>query len=154
MISVIRNWEISPYYGYWLDRPASVGALIESIAGTITAFVYRGDTNPIHNMPGVPLVQLLEPILLGVGLWTVYNQRHRANYLLILLFFGLGVLPDMWIDGSPDYRWLVILQPILYMILGIGAVEIINIARQQIDYPLKLNGHLSLNSCPAWFYFC
>ena len=138
IISVLRNWEISPYYGYWLDRPSSVGALVESIAGTIAAFVYRGDTNPTHNMPGVPITQLLEPVLLGVGLWTVYNQRHRPNYYLILLFLGLGILPDMWIDGSPDYRWLVIIQPALYMVLGIGALAIIKIARQQIHYPPQI----------------
>lgn len=148
IISVLRNWEISPYYGYWLDRPASVGAFIESIAGTITAFVYRGDTNPTHNMPGVPLLQLIEPVLLGVGLWTAYNRRRQPNYLLILLFFGLGVLPDMWIDGAPDYRWLVIIQPALYMLLGIGVVEIIRLVREQSEYPSQLEWARTFNLLP------
>lgn len=148
IISVVRNWEISPYYGFWLDRPASVGMFIESMAGTITAFVYRGDTNPTHNMPGIPLTQLIEPILLIVGLWKIYKERYRPNYLLILLFFGLGLLPDIWINGRPDYRWMVILLPLLYMILGIGVFEIISLSRDARIFPAQSTDSTGFNIVP------
>ncbi|MCI0714140.1 MAG: glycosyltransferase family 39 protein [Chloroflexi bacterium] len=140
VISVLRNWTISGPYIFVAERPSSVVAFLESIRSTVLAFFLEGDHNPAHNVPGLPVIQLIEPVLLVVGIWIVIRRRHLPNYFLLLAFAGVSLVPDMWLDGGPDYTMLVFALPATYMLIGNGAVEIVNLVTDADNYPLRLVG--------------
>jgi 4-amino-4-deoxy-L-arabinose transferase-like glycosyltransferase len=140
VISVLRNWTISGPYIFISERPPSIVAFLESIGSTLLAFLIEGDQNPAHNLPGLPVIQFIEPVLLVVGIWIVIQRRHLPNYFLLLAFAGLSLLPDMWLDGGPDYTMLVFALPLTYMLIGIGAVEILKLVADANNYPEQLVG--------------
>lgn len=137
-ISVVRNWDISGPYIFIAERPSDLLSLAESIGQTLLAFVIRGDENPAHNLPGMPITQLMEPVLLFIGITVTFLRRHLPNYNLILIFVIVGLLPDMWVAGGPDYTLLGFMLPFTYMLIGIGAVEAIQIIRKQTYFPRRL----------------
>lgn len=147
IVSVARNLTISGPYLFWTERPESVIDFGKSIRDTVLAFFWSGDINPAHNLPGLPLTQLLEPVFLVLGLSIILRKRRNPKYLLVLIFFVLGLLPDMWVRGGSDFRLLTFAMPTLYMIIGLGIVEAVRIAGNQKTVPLRLQ---KFQSHPRW----
>lgn len=141
LISVLRNPSISGISFFWYERPVTLGAFIDSVWGTLRAFLGifgRGDPDPAHNVPGLPLILPLEFVFLLVGLLAAGLRWRQANFGLVLIFFAIGLLPDMWLQEGPDYPALTFVMPLLYMLIGIGVIEAIQFIQRQRDIPAQM----------------
>ncbi|MBI5929165.1 MAG: glycosyltransferase family 39 protein [Chloroflexi bacterium] len=150
-ISVLRNPTYSGPYIFIAERPSSIIALIESIGKTILGFFWleAGDKNPAHNVPGLPLISYIEPVFLIFGIYGAVRLRRQANYGLLLIFFVLGLLPDMWLDKGPDYRALSFVSPLVYMLIGVGVFELVRFIKQS-DIPISLSWLKKQQGRLAW----
>lgn len=138
LISFLRTASISGLYIFWRERPTSPLNLLESAGHTLVAFAWRGDANPAYNIPGLALLPPEGALVVAVGIsMAVWRWRH-PNYALLLIFFGLGLLPDMWLRGGPDYQALAFVNPLLYIFIGVGVVEFFRILHENTDPPEKL----------------
>jgi hypothetical protein len=139
LLSILRDPPSSNLYILWANRPPDTAAFFESTFKTFLAFwIRRGDTNPAHNIPGLPLTSLVEPVLLTVGIAVSLRRWRLPNYGLILIFFILGLLPDIWLNGGPDYTALTFVSPIIYILIGIGLVESYRFLRTNQEIPERL----------------
>jgi hypothetical protein len=141
LISVLREPSTAGLYVLWEDRPTSPLNLLESLLNTIIAFFVRGDNDPTRNVPGIPLLGTPEGgVMMTVGLVTSILRWREARYGLLLLFFVLGLLPDIWLRGGPDNDALVFASPIAYILISVGVVETFRIFRDNTELPKQLQG--------------
>lgn len=139
LISILRNPQASGLYTLWIERPESVLAFAESIGRTVLAFFVRGDRDPTHNVPGIPILSSAEGgVLLAVGIVISALRWRNPNYALLLILFVLGLLPDIWLQGGPDYNALAFIGPLVYLLMGIGVVELVRILRDNAEPPERL----------------
>lgn len=138
LISFLRTASVSGLYVFWRDRPTSPLNLLESIGHTLVAFAWRGDADPAHNIPGLALLPPEGALIAAVGLIAALWRWRKPNYALLVIFFILGLLPDMWLRGGPDYEALAFVNPLVYILIGVGVVEFFRILRENSDPPEKL----------------
>lgn len=139
LISVLRNPQNTGLHILWDNHPRTILDFFESIGHTIINFFFLGDRVPSHNIPGIPFLSTPEGgVILLVGIIITASRWRRPNYALMLIFFGLGLLPDMWLQGGPDYTALIFLTPITYILVGIGVVETFRILRESTEIPEQL----------------
>lgn len=150
LISVLRIPTFSGPFIFIAERPASPIALLESAGKTLLALFWQGDENPAHNVPSLPLISTPSGVLLILGLVSAARRWREPNYGLLLIFFILGLLPDMWLDGGPDFRALSFLPPLCYLLIGVGVLEIVRIARQQTDLPTSLSWFANRQGWAKW----
>lgn len=139
LISVLRNPQAAGLYTLWAERPESILDFLESSGRTGLAFFVRGDRDPTHNVPGLPALSSIEGgLLMTVGLVIAGLRWRNPNYALVLILFGLSILPDIWLQGGPDYTALAFAGPLVYLLVGIGVVELLQILRTNTDPPARL----------------
>lgn len=139
LISVIRIPNAAGLYVLWEDRPTSPLNFIESIGSTAVAFFVRGDSDPTTNVPGMPFLSTPEGgVMMTVGLIVCILRWQQARYSLILIFFLLGLLPDIWLRSGADNNALAFASPLAYILIGIGVVETLRIFRDSTDLPEQL----------------
>ena len=139
LISVLRAPTSTGFHQFWENRPASIWDFIDSLGRTILAFFFIGDKNPAHNIPGIPLLSTPEfGVIMLVGIMIAAIRWRYPNYTLVLIFFTLGLLPDIWLKGGPDYTALAFLNPLIYIFVGIGIVETFRILRENTEPPERL----------------
>ncbi len=139
LISLLRNISNSGLYFLWLERPTDPIDLLRSIGHTFQAFFYPGDSNPTHNLPRLPLTSTPEGgIFVLVGLVVSVTRWRQPRYALVIIFFGLGLLPDMWMTGGPNFGALAFANPLVYILLGIGVIETFRILSENIEPPERL----------------
>lgn len=120
LISVLRNPDLSGVGLFWRQRPESVLGLAESLVKTVGGFFYRGDSDPSHNVPVLPLMPPIWFLLSVVGFIYGVRRWREPAYGLILIALGVGLLPDIWLREGPDFSAMLLLQPILYIYAGLG----------------------------------
>lgn len=138
IVSFLRASSNSGIYILWVERSSSPREFFESLIHTVMAFFWKGDSDPAYNVPGLPLIFTLEGALLLVGLGTGILRWRQPNYGLLLIFFGLGLLPDIWLRGGPSFAALALVSPLAYIWIGIGVVEVYQFLRDSLELPKRL----------------
>lgn len=139
LISILRNPSASGLAILWTERPTDPLDFFESIGRTILAFLVRGDRDPTHNVPALPLISPVEGVLVPIGLFIAIVRWRQPNYGLVLIFFSLGLLPDMWLSNGPNYGALAFINPIIYILVGIGMVSTFRFLLENRDLPQRLS---------------
>jgi hypothetical protein len=138
LISVVREPSATSLNVLWAQRPPDPLAFFESIGRTLLAFGFSGDSSPTHNIPDLPFISATEAVLLYVGIWNAVRRWRQPAYALVLIFFLLGLLPDIWLNEGPSYPALTFLIPSMYMLVGIGVIETLRFMQNQRDIPERL----------------
>ncbi|MBE2266803.1 MAG: glycosyltransferase family 39 protein [Anaerolinea sp.] len=96
--------------------PRVANAFVNGLGGL---FIY-GDPNPIHNLPGRPLLDLVSGLFLVLGLITALRCWKQSRCVLLLLAL-LFITPLALITtASPDFPALSGLLPLLALLFGLG----------------------------------
>ncbi len=84
----------------------SVSAVIDNLIAVAGMFVWRGDENWRHNLPGRPVFDALNAILfvagLGLAIWRVLRARAGA-WLLVLTLWAVLLIPTVLSDRAPHF---------------------------------------------------
>ena len=109
-------------------NPANNGiSLVAHTAQTLGMFAFTGDPNPRHNVASLPLLGWPLLALAGAGAYRCWRRRSQPAYALLLLGIPVFMLPPLLgIDGwAPHFLRSVGLAPFLAGVIGIGAVEVV-----------------------------
>ncbi|MCK6578971.1 MAG: glycosyltransferase family 39 protein [Anaerolineae bacterium] len=106
------------------DFPASLSRLIETLAAGINGFLFVGDLNPAHNMPGRPLFDLVSGVIMAVGLLTAAGRIRESGNTLLLLALLFLVPATLLAPASPNFLITSALLPPLAMLFGMGVSTI------------------------------
>lgn len=105
---------------YAADRLSPFKALVDGLAGLF----FLGDDNPVRNLPGRPLVDLISGLLMLVGLLTAVRHWRQPRCTLTLIF-ALLLFPAAFLaSGSPNFLAITALLPLLALFAGLGAVTL------------------------------
>ena len=99
--------------------------LLRSIAEGLQAIIYNGDMNPLHNLPGRPLVDAFSGLSMLAGIVICFQRRHRPRFMLMLIMFFLTLPAALIVENSPNFARMSVIMPQLSIFAGIGFYSII-----------------------------
>jgi hypothetical protein len=93
---------------------------LQAIGDSITGIFFEGDANPVRNVPGRPLVDLISGMLMLVGLLTALRYWQKPRFLLLLItVLVLAPVALLTVDGANFLSFSAIL-PLLALFFGLG----------------------------------
>ncbi len=98
---------------------------LHSIVDGLLAIVAAGDANPLHNLPGRPLVDAFSGLFMLVGLVICFMRRHRPRFMLMLIMFVLTLPAALIVEDSPNFHRMNVLLPLLAIFFGMGVYSVI-----------------------------
>jgi hypothetical protein len=120
----------------------SPGALWDSVLKTFGGLVWRGDSNPRLNLPGRPLLDPLQSVLLVTGTVVLLRRLRQPVSLFILLWTGMMLMPGLLSDYPPHFARLCGVLPPLVLLITLGGMTL-------TDGLHKLNRALAWGVMPA-----
>ena len=98
---------------YWDNFPR---ALLDGLQGILLA----GDADPLHNLPGRPLVEMFSGVAIIIGIVISLLRRHRPRFALLLIMFTVTLPAAFIVPGSPNFARMSVIMPQLALFFGIG----------------------------------
>lgn len=94
--------------------------LLKNIGAVLGMFAWRGDANPHHNLPELPVLDIFTaaPFLIGL-LWSLRNWRRPAA-LFLLLNLGVMLTPTIFSESAPQFRRAIGALPLVILLIGVG----------------------------------
>ena len=129
--------------------------LLRSVVDGLLAIVQTGDLNPLHNLPGRPLVDTFSGIFMLIGMVICFQRRHRPRFMLMLIMFFLTLPAALIVEASPNFARMSVIMPQLAIFFGMGFYSIIR-SRIFVDVVFRrlaitaILGLLALNLVWTW----
>ncbi len=123
------------FAGYTIDQLAPLQAVWDGMRGLF----FVGDPNPIYNIPGRPLFDLISGVVILLGFLAALRYWRKPRFMLLLLaLFILSPIAFLNVN-SPDFHRYPVLLPVLALLFGLGVSALYhNLARR--TRPLVLVG--------------
>lgn len=121
LISILRSPESSDVYILWLDRPRGMSDMGDSILSTFVGLFLDGDADPTRNVPGLPLLWPVWFVFFVVGTVVAIRRWREPVFALLLIILVVGLLPDLWMRGGPDFSALAVAHSVMFILTGLGA---------------------------------
>lgn len=120
LISTIRLPGLSGISRLWGDYNITQVSPIQSYLDGLLGLFIAGDENPLHNLPGRPLIDLVSGLLLLVGFLTAFRGWRQPRFALPLIAFAL-LSPVVFLSAqSPNFQQYLLLLPVVALFFGIG----------------------------------
>lgn len=105
------------------DSPRQM-SLIESLTRGLGGVFLSGDNDPLFNLPGRPMIDVVSGLLLLIGVVTAvrYWRQPRCALLLISVIFLLPLA--VFARRSPNFLAFSALLPVLALLYGLGVVTL------------------------------
>jgi hypothetical protein len=98
---------------------------LQAIADGLAGIVFVGDSNPAHNLPGRPLVDIVSGVFMLVGLLTAVRYRRKPRYTLLLIATAVLAPLAFLTADSPNFLAFSPLLPLLALYFGLGVSTIL-----------------------------
>ena len=99
--------------------------LLRSILDGLASIIYTGDADPLHNLPGRPLVDIFSGLFILAGFFICILRRHRPRFMLMLLMFLLTLPAAFIVENSPNFARMSVIFPQLAIFFGMGFYSLI-----------------------------
>lgn len=99
--------------------------LLRSIVDGLLAVVRIGDSNPLNNLPGRPLVDAFSGLFALVGIVICIVRRHRPRFMLLLIMGFVALPAALIVKQSPNFARMSVILPQLALFFGIGFYSLI-----------------------------
>jgi hypothetical protein len=144
LISSIRLPELSGFGRLWDGYNIGMMSPFQAYLNGLGGIFFLGDKNPVHNLPGRPLIDLFSGLILLVGLLTALRSWREPRYALPL-FAALMLSPVAFLsDESPDFRRFLILLPLVGLFFGLGVSSLYRALRTPLAHRLFALGLMVL----------
>ncbi len=109
------------------------------ILTSLAALVLRGDMLPQHNLPGRPVFEPVSAALMMIGIGVALARWRKGPYGLVLLWLVIGLIPTAFHPHTPDFEFMGVLLPVIYVFPAIGLSAVYDLASQAKRDRLKVN---------------
>ena len=99
--------------------------LLRSFADGLISVIHTGDADPLHNLPGRPLVDIFSGLFILAGFFICILRRHRPRFMLMLLMFLLTLPAAFIVENSPNFARMSVIFPQLAIFFGMGFYSLI-----------------------------
>lgn len=111
------------------DQPRILAEIPERVLSSIGGLALRGDLLPDHNLPGRPMMGPLIAILAVIGIGIAIARWRESSYALTLLWLGIGLIPTAFLPQKPDFEFMGVILPVIFVFPAIGLYQIFEAAR-------------------------
>jgi 4-amino-4-deoxy-L-arabinose transferase-like glycosyltransferase len=127
-----------PYVISSLRRPEFGGAkrllgdyrsLLQSIGDGLVGVVFQGDANPIYNLPGRPLIDLVSGLLVVIGVVVALRWWRQPRFALLIIATLVMAPTALLVTDSPHFLAYASLLPLLALFFGVGVSGLMNSLR-------------------------
>lgn len=101
------------------------GGLTRSVIEGLLAVVFEGDMNPLHNLPGRPLVDAFSGLLMFFGLLTCVYRWREPRFMLPVIMVIVALPAALISKDSPNFSQYSILLPSFAIFFGVGIYTIL-----------------------------
>jgi hypothetical protein len=98
--------------------------LLRSVVEGVLAIAFTGDTNPLYNLPGRPLVGAFSGLFMLAGFITCVYKWRDPRYMLVLMMAIFALPPAVVVENSPNFLKYGIILPQLMIFFGVGVYTI------------------------------
>lgn len=140
LISTIRLPELS---GAGRVFGSYSGGVLRSTLVGVGALGLGGDLNPVHNLPGRPLTDVISFALLLLGTGVALRYWRQPRFALPLVALAALLPPAVLTPHNPDFLSLTALLPVFALFFGAG-VNAAHAALPRRARPLVVSGLLAL----------
>lgn len=116
---------------------------IQSVVSGFGALMFIGDLDPVANLPGRPLFDLISGFLILIGVLAIFRFWRQPRFFLVLLPLILFAPPALLSSNSPDFTHFAALLPIFALCFGIGVTVLFRSLRKRAR-PVIILGMLVL----------
>ncbi len=131
----------TPYLIASLQNPGLSGAArvidntitmpFQAIIAGIGGIFFVGDGNPLWNLPGRPLLDLVSGLLMLIGLAVSVRGWRQPRFMLVLIALALTAPPALLSSTSPNFLRMAALVPLLMVLFGLGVTALYRNLRSQ-----------------------
>ena len=114
------------------EQPGLVAEVPGRLASSLAALVLRGDMLPTHNLPGHPVLGPFISILLIIGIGYAVARWRRPAYVFSLLWLIIGLLPAAFLPLEPDFEFMAVVLPIIFVFPAIGLRAVFRVVQYQV----------------------
>lgn len=93
---------------------------LETLWRGINGLFFIGDANPLYNLPGRPMFDLVSGLLMLFGLMIVIRNRRTPRYTLLLFSLIIIAPTALLAADAPSFIHYASLLPLLALLFGLG----------------------------------
>ena len=90
------------------------------VINALSGLVFQGDRDPLANLPGRPLFDLMSVLIMLVGLVVAVQRRSIPRYTLVLLALLIFAPVFLLAANTPDFENMNASLPALALLFGLG----------------------------------
>ncbi len=148
LIATLGAPELSGAQRLFIDQevPDNLTPLQSLIAG-LSGIAFRGDTNPTHNLPQRPLIDLVSALLLLVGIAAAVRYWRQPRFALLVICTIIVLPVALLANNSPNFLAMAGALPLIALLFGLGATTLYRSfpSRSRILIALLIVGLLIFN---------
>jgi 4-amino-4-deoxy-L-arabinose transferase-like glycosyltransferase len=125
-----------------IDRPlrelkqGNLEPVMETSLRTLGMFTFVGDPLPYYDVPDRPVLDPIGSLLLAIGLIICVWRWRKPEYIFVLLWFFIGLIPSMLSQPAPNYTRTLSTQIIFPIVVGIAVDAWVRRFPNKITYAL------------------
>ena len=123
-LSTLRLFELSGLARLLGDYDLQASPPLQSIIRNLLGVLFVGDSSPLHNLPGRPMVDLFSGLVILAGVLAAWRVRHRPRFALPVIFSLALAPPALLGNDSPDFSSMAVLLPVIAVFFGFGVVTL------------------------------
>lgn len=113
-----RAGDVSILSGF--GNPGGAQALADNVFRVVRMFIDIGDTNPRHNLPGRPALDLISAVGFWVGLAICLIDWRRASHRWLIIWLVSMLTPTVLTTEAPHFLRSVGAIPPVTLLVGVG----------------------------------
>jgi 4-amino-4-deoxy-L-arabinose transferase-like glycosyltransferase len=103
-----------------------LGPIAQNVVKVIGGLVWQGDTNLRLNLPSRPGMDVIQLLLLILGVIYALRAEHRRVLIFPLVWVGVMLLPSAFSDAAPHFGRMLGATPAIAMLTAFGCAQILN----------------------------
>lgn len=124
-------------------QPHLLVEIPKRLATSLAALALRGDMLPWHNLPGRPVLGPFMAALMVLGIGVALARWRQPPYGLAILWLLIGLLPAAFLPQQPDFEYMAVILPVVFVFPAIGLRAIFQLVRE------RLKEHAALHATSA-----
>jgi hypothetical protein len=102
----------------------SLGSILDNTRLTLGGLFFQGDTAPFYNLPGRPLLDPIQSVLTLIGGWLVLRHFKQPEFLFVLLWSSIMLLPGILSAWSPAFNRMAGAVPGILLVAALGGLQV------------------------------
>jgi hypothetical protein len=117
--------ESPDFFGLHLETTAasSSSTVVENIGGTLGGIFLNGDRFASYNLPGRPLLDVIQTLFILLGLAVCLRRIKQPEFCFVLIWSTITLLPAIFSAWSPAFNRMAAAVPGLIVLVSIGGLE-------------------------------